>query len=433
MKLTIKILSLKTLIRKIFRATIIVRVETVSEKKKKREVVDLTGEPDSTPTPSMSMPSPAIIRARGAVDAQPNQRDAEAAHRAPSAAPSWTMTPETVGREATPASSTVGSSSAELPRQPATPKGKEPVQYPALPTAQFNSRRESSAGPSGAPAPTPTLIADTSSSPVGKQEPSTPPRNIYATAAGGNLSPRKRGQESPDIVVVKEEPVLGGFGFGVGFGGVIIDDRPATPVKKEESSSSSGDEADEDEDDDDDVIQISPFKKRRGSMSPDLFSIPALPAAFQRSPSPSPTSSHANAAANAAHADPIPGTPFRHPDFPSRPPLRCPKKNPAHTTIESEVSTSSRNARRRYYRCRDCPGFGGFVCWADRRGVRPDNPLCWCRQPAREDITGDGATQPDTLWYKCATDHCKFRRFDWDDPLSPEEVNRYCGRQVYPL
>ncbi|KAI4870518.1 hypothetical protein F4820DRAFT_258992 [Hypoxylon rubiginosum] len=408
-------------------ATIIIRVETAAEKEQRRDVIDLTGEPDSTPAPapiSTSMPSPAVIRARGGADVERSQGDAEAARRAPSAAPSWTMTPETDGRGATPAlGGSSSSSAAELPRQPATPKGKEPARDQALLMAQLgSSRRESSAGPSGA-----TAAANTRSSPVGKKrEPSTPPRNIYPTTAGGNLSPRKRGQESPDTVPVKEEPQLGGFGFASAFGGVNVDDRPATPVKKEESSS--GDEAA----DDDDVIQISPFKKRRGSssMSPDLFSIPALPAAFQRSPSPSPTST-ANAAHdnNAAAAN----APFHHPDFPTRPPLRCPKRNPSHAAIEPETSTSSRNHRRRYYRCRDCPGFGGFVCWADRRGVRPDNPLCWCRQPAREDITGDGATQPDTLWYKCATDHCRFRRFDWDDPLSPEEVNRYCGRQVYPL
>ncbi|KAI6085315.1 hypothetical protein F4821DRAFT_240739 [Hypoxylon rubiginosum] len=385
MKLTIKILSLKSLIRKLFRATIIIRVETVAEKE--REIVDLTREPDIAPMPMpMPPPVPAIIRARG-VDTERPQADV----REPSVAPSWTMTPETEGRGATP------SPAENTPREA---KGKEPAYDQALLIAQL-AGRESAAGPSGAAA---GASSSSSSNNTKQEEPQTPPR--------------KRRQASPDVVFVKEERDLVSYSFG----GVIIDDdsRPATPVKKEESDSDS---------DDEDVVQISPFKKRR-SNSPDLASIPAIPAAFQRSWSPSPPSPR-NAAHNAAPA-PSP-EPFFHPDFPSRPALRCPKKQPTHNVIEAEISTSSRNYGRRYYRCRDCPGFGGFVCWADSRGVRPGNPACWCRQPSREDITGDTAQQPDTLWYKCATDACRFRRFDWDDPLSPEEVNRYCGRDVYPL
>ncbi|KAI1764009.1 hypothetical protein GGR53DRAFT_336100 [Hypoxylon sp. FL1150] len=365
MKITIKILSLKSLIRKIFRATIIIRVETAAEKE--REIVDLTSEPDVTPLPMpMPMPLPAIIHARG-VDIQEDARE-------PSAAPSRTVTPEMEGRGATPGPA---ESNAEPPREP---KGKEPAYDQALIVAQLGA-----------------AIDAMRSSKVKQEEPRTPPR--------------KRRQESPDIVVIKEESDLVSYSFG---GVRVLDDsRPATPVKKDESDA-----------EDEDVVQISPFKRRRSSSnSPDLSSIPAIPAAFQRSWSPSPSSS----------APGLEPEPFFHPDFPSRPALRCPKRQPSHAAIEPETSTSSRNHGRRYYRCRDCPGFGGFVCWADSRGVNPRNPLCWCRQPSREDITGDNATQPDTLWYKCATDACRFRRFDWDDPLSPEEVNRYCGREVYPL
>lgn len=88
---------------------------------------------------------------------------------------------------------------------------------------------------------------------------------------------------------------------------------------------------------------------------------------------------------------------------------------------------------REYYRCAACPGFGGFICWADGRGIRPDNPRCDCGYAAREDITGGSSKQPDTLWYKCATNACGFRRYDWDDPLAPEEVNARCEREVYRL
>lgn len=88
---------------------------------------------------------------------------------------------------------------------------------------------------------------------------------------------------------------------------------------------------------------------------------------------------------------------------------------------------------REYYRCAACPGFGGFICWADGRGIWPDNPRCDCGYAAREDITGGSSKQPDTLWYKCATNACGFRRYDWDDPLAPEEVNARCEREVYRL
>ncbi|KAI1776751.1 hypothetical protein F4818DRAFT_358895 [Hypoxylon cercidicola] len=381
-------------------ATVIIRVETMPEKK--REVVDLTAEPDSTPAEPMPMPPPAIIRTRGSDDER-KQEDAEVA---PSAAPSWTLTPETVGRGATPGPD---ASNADLPTQPVTPKGKQPVHHQAQLMAQL-SMPETPAGRSGA-----AESSSSSGSSIKQKESTTPPRNMFATTASGDLLQRKRSQDSPEpgTVAIKEEPELS----------VIVDDLPATPVKKEESDDSGTEEGD-----DDDEIQISPFKKQRRSASPLLSSIPALPALFARSPSPSPSSSTGTTAAAAA----APAA-FHHPDFPSRPALRCPKRQRAHGVIERETSTTSRNHGRAYFRCRDCPGFGGFVCWADARGVRPDNPRCWCGQPAREDITGDSATRPDTLWYKCATDACRFRRYDWDDPLSPEEVNEYCGRQVYLL
>ncbi|KAI1403042.1 hypothetical protein F4819DRAFT_252339 [Hypoxylon fuscum] len=379
-------MSIKKLIRRFFRATIIIRIEAF--KTRECEVVDLTKEPDiSMPAP---MPRSAVVGAKG---------DVQTAPRATSPASSRTMSPATEEREGTP------SPNESHPELPTASKGKEPLRAVSSATAT-SSTPETTAGPSGATA------TEASSSSTTAQQPSSPPRHkTTATATAEDSlsrSSRKRRNESPDPFVIKREP------------GECSedDDDAAAPVKKEESDS---DEEVEEEEDDDDAIQISPFKRRR-SNSPDLSSIPFAPAPFQRSFSPSPGG---------------PPPPFHHPDFPTRPALRCPERNRAHQVIERDQARSTRNAERWYFRCRDCreaaARFGGFICWADTKGVRPDNPRCWCGHPARGDLTGDTSQQPDTLWYKCAIDTCKFRRYDWDDPLSPEEVNEYCGRQVYTL
>ncbi|KAI0889440.1 uncharacterized protein GGS22DRAFT_153893 [Annulohypoxylon maeteangense] len=235
-------------------------------------------------------------------------------------------------------------------------------------------------------------------------------RSPIPTATNGinsnNNSPKqlKRRYESPEItVIVKEES--GDY------------NAPSSPIDEYPRFIKA-------DDSDDDKFEFSPKKQRGSSPEFDLTPIP-----FYRSSTPSPL--------------PLP-IPFHHPEYPDRPALRCPKKNPEHLVIEREESTSSRNPNRLYYKCRDCPGYGSFICWADSRltwaagrtGVTPKDrlwPRCWCGHAAREDITGDKAKNPNTLWYKCATDACRFRRWDSDDPLSPEEINQYSGSQVYQI
>ncbi|KAI2616519.1 hypothetical protein GGR54DRAFT_641540 [Hypoxylon sp. NC1633] len=377
-------ISIKNLIRKLRRTTIIIRVEPMASRE--REVVDLTvpsREPSVSPATETS-----YTMALSEKDGSERER-------------SRTLSPEIQVN-----------AHVEPPASPAVSKGKGPRRSPSpgvpsrgIPRAAISqssgigSTGEGSRSSSGSG-------SGSGSNSTGITQPTTPKRN---RSNNSNQSSIKR--QTPEVIVIKDEPCNDG---------PVFRRRPATPpsVKKEEEVDSDND------DDDDDVIQISPFKRCRSTPEIDLFKIPVA-SPFERSWSPSPPSP-------SAHRHPPAGPqPFYHPDFPTRPALRCPNRKRDHVTIESDFSGSIRNQDREYFKCRDCPGFGGFICWADTRGIHPDNPRCWCGHPAREDLTGDSSKQPDTLWYKCATDACKFRRYDWDDPLSPQEVNQFCGRQVY--
>ncbi|RYP35525.1 hypothetical protein DL767_003779 [Monosporascus sp. MG133] len=297
------------------------------------------------------------------------------------------------------------SSDAPLPSRTLTPTTEDTVRpgcqtNPVLParsaTLEGHSRPQS-----------PVLVAEASSS--RRAEPSIAQPTTSRLRGARNILKRER----PGDPVVKEEGRDDNYGLART---PRWDARNrSSPVKCEEDD----DDSSGDGDDDDDVIEISPFKRPRGPR--DRKAAPALAylGAFQRrseSPSPLP-----------------PPDPLHHPDFPDRPALKCPGAQRGHADIVCDASRSLRNAGREYYRCLACGPDAGFICWADGGGVRPDNPRCDCGHASREDITGFRSRQPDTLWYKCATDACGFRRYEWDDPLTPEEVNAYCGREVYRL
>ncbi|KAI1375636.1 hypothetical protein F4677DRAFT_112752 [Hypoxylon crocopeplum] len=383
-------MSIKSLIRKLRRTTIIIRVEAMTSRE--REVIDLTG-PSRDPSADPKLaPSPVIAKS------QQDRSERES---------SATLSPT---REATPTLSELyaNGAEAELPGSSATSKGKGPRRSPS-PDTSSRTRSEATSGSSSGIA----WAGPSNSSSTSIPQPTSPKRTRSVTPVDTKPrnkapSPPKRNPDPANVIVIKDEPRDSN---------VYKFRRPSTPpmLKKEEDSSGSDDEGPNN--DNDDPIQISPFKKCRSSPDIDLFAIP-IASSFQRSSSPSP---------------PSPGGPFRHPDFPRRPPLKCPTRKHDPVVIEEEPSKTIRNLDRRYFKCRDCPGYGGFICWADTRGIRPDNPRCWCGHAAREDITGDNSRQPDTLWYKCATDTCKYRRYDWDDPLTADEVNRYCGQEVYPM
>ncbi|XDG10596.1 hypothetical protein ABKA04_010211 [Annulohypoxylon sp. FPYF3050] len=382
-------MSIKTLIRKLFRATIIIRVETMAAKE--REVIDLT-------VPSRETSLQPVTGPKSSSTTLGTDRVERESSR-------------TLSREATPAPPGELSGEREIQEldgPPAIFKGKEVRRSPS-PAIVSRSKVEVEVV---SPARSTATVAEASNNISVSELSATAERGRKPASpvANGNNnntnSPtqRKRRYDSPEItVIVKEEP--GDY------------NSPPSPIDEYPRFIKA-------DDSDDDKFEISPKKQRGSSPEFDLSPIP-----FYRSSGPSP--------------NPLP-IPFHHPEFPERPALRCPKKKPDHRVIESEVSTSGRNQNRVYYKCRDCPGFGSFICWADSRltwaagrsGLTPKDrlwPRCWCGHAAREDVTGDRAVYPNTLWYKCATDACRFRRYDSDDPLTPEEINQYSGAHVYQL
>lgn len=91
------------------------------------------------------------------------------------------------------------------------------------------------------------------------------------------------------------------------------------------------------------------------------------------------------------------------------------------------------NSGRTMYRCGDCHK---FICFADARGIHPDNPTCDCPQRpfSRAQVVGEGNGQeiPHAVIFKCATGRCWFFKYKEDDqgevvtlpdgPLDPDEL-----------
>ncbi|KAI0009977.1 hypothetical protein F4779DRAFT_579454 [Xylariaceae sp. FL0662B] len=242
--------------------------------------------------------------------------------------------------------------------------------------------------------------------------------NIYvlpATQADGNIDTPSSRKRSRAGRIIKEESD-------------DVYDSPAPAAHRcgsPETVDRSGEDSGSDPDSDADEIEISPFKRTKSE--PGLEAGPASPPSPRRHPPP-----FYGLLVQCGIIRPLPPPHLRvhHADFPTRPALRCSKPYSRHTEIALAHSQTLRNPGRAYYRCAQCPDFGAFICWADARGVRPDNPRCDCGFPAREDITGDNSIQPNTPFYKCATDACRFRRFEWDEPLGPAQVDANYGSQV---
>ncbi|RAL16625.1 uncharacterized protein BO97DRAFT_309144, partial [Aspergillus homomorphus CBS 101889] len=98
----------------------------------------------------------------------------------------------------------------------------------------------------------------------------------------------------------------------------------------------------------------------------------------------------------------VPATPRR------RPPL-C-RDCDAPTTLYTVSETNENgNAGRPYYRCDQC---GSFTCFADMRGVHPENPACDCdgNFSCRLQVAGrnDRSLRPGALFYTCAVGQCRF-------------------------
>ncbi|KAI1386894.1 uncharacterized protein F4822DRAFT_431760 [Hypoxylon trugodes] len=363
-------MSIKSLIRKVFRITI--HIETMAARE--HEVIEPMAplsikaevEPDGDAHLTSSIPSPP--------------------------------------REATP----------ELPGAPAEQSGAEPSRSPS-PVVVVKSEVEVEVASSGET----TVVAEVSSSntivselPASpKREPTISPAPVPSPAPAVaainivNSSPRKRRYDELEVVI-KEEPL-------------DDDSRPPTPSLDEYPSSHTIIKEDEDEEDE---IEFSP-KKQRSSLDIDLSSIPPRPALSKLQ--------NLRERMQLAKQQQSENSVW-HKDFPDRRPLRCPHSKHKPPNIITAVSKTLRSFGRTYYKCDDCGTYNSFICWADSKGIFEDNPRCNCGYPSREDLTGDTSARPNLIWYKCATDFCKFTYWT-TDPLTPEEVNEYCGRINYDV
>ncbi|RAK73136.1 uncharacterized protein BO72DRAFT_248397 [Aspergillus fijiensis CBS 313.89] len=98
------------------------------------------------------------------------------------------------------------------------------------------------------------------------------------------------------------------------------------------------------------------------------------------------------------------------PTAPQRPrPPPCRRCNAITSQYIVSENNENGNAGRPYYRCHHC---GTFACFADLRGVHPDNPACDCegQLPCRLQVASqnDRRCFPGALFYTCAVGGCNY-------------------------
>jgi hypothetical protein len=80
----------------------------------------------------------------------------------------------------------------------------------------------------------------------------------------------------------------------------------------------------------------------------------------------------------------------------------CHQSASRYTTRQSNRNG---NAGRPYYKCTPC---NSFVRFDDSRGNDSNNPLCFCRESSRMQVTGLGKSVPRALHYVCKSGACDF-------------------------
>ncbi|KAI0171964.1 hypothetical protein GGR52DRAFT_548463 [Hypoxylon sp. FL1284] len=304
---------------------------------------------------------------------------------------------------------------------PATSKGKPPAHDEELPIKKKSEHKAHADSPKEA-----SEEAGESSSPK-QTEPATPQRTQRRTTAPtptgeDSVSPRKRKHDSPSPVAVKAEPGTVAVKKEPGLESGVRDyaELPATPVKKEEDAS--------------------PPKKQRVDGTAAAADSPTPLSAMQRriqelEQDDEPEEDEELELERQEQLEQqqliremLEELKVYHPCFPQLPPLRCRERDPWHT-IELAVARNKYNNGREYFRCQDCRSDLKFICWADDRGVGKGGCWCDCGRPAREDITTRG-THVNTLFYACATGHCRYFYPKRSRVLTADEVNAYCGRHV---
>ncbi|KAK8138078.1 hypothetical protein PG984_001458 [Apiospora sp. TS-2023a] len=120
---------------------------------------------------------------------------------------------------------------------------------------------------------------------------------------------------------------------------------------------------------------------------------------------------------------PPPPPRYWHPAFPDRA-VRCDRCNKTETVCWRPAAQSNFfNAGRPLFACTECEyrnnRYGGFICWADERGVYENNMTCGCRLPARAELTSK--TPSGRLFFNCAMGRCRF--FEWTDEFVTDRAN----------
>ncbi|KAH7148025.1 hypothetical protein DER46DRAFT_616104 [Fusarium sp. MPI-SDFR-AT-0072] len=89
---------------------------------------------------------------------------------------------------------------------------------------------------------------------------------------------------------------------------------------------------------------------------------------------------------------------------PSHPPV-CFVCNTPSLRLITRSSNRKGNAGRPYRKRTNCQKFLGFV---DERGNSPDNPLCYCGESTKAQVTGQNSGSDGRLHYACRKGTCDY-------------------------
>jgi hypothetical protein len=90
------------------------------------------------------------------------------------------------------------------------------------------------------------------------------------------------------------------------------------------------------------------------------------------------------------------------------PPATVPDCHLCHQPSERKITrTSNRkgNAGRPFYKCFPCDN---FLCFDDRRGNLPSNPLCYCQVSSKLQVSGPDKRVARALHYVCRLGACDY-------------------------
>ncbi|KAH8655689.1 hypothetical protein BX600DRAFT_385793, partial [Xylariales sp. PMI_506] len=86
-------------------------------------------------------------------------------------------------------------------------------------------------------------------------------------------------------------------------------------------------------------------------------------------------------------------------------PPTCFLCNKPSVRMITRKSNRKGNAERPYYKCHPCDK---FLCFADKRGNDPTNPVCHCGASSRRQIAGRETRNPGGVHFVCRLGTCDF-------------------------